>query len=279
MHPHGSPTRARSSATPSWSRARRSRSSARSGEPPKGPLERAAVAVRRRPRRRRRRRAAADPQRLPAARPLLPAAIGAAGADPDRGRAVRLDRLAAGGLFGRRHGGGAAGRGAALRLAGLARASPAAHHHHHALLRRQPGAVLPGRPRRYRSWRRCSTSGSGVFNVFVVAQFWSFANDLYTEGPGPPALSAGRRRRVAGRVGRRVERGAAGTAARLHAVHADAAGGRRAARRARRHVDRQPARDRRGRSRGQARRRGAARQGGRLRAGPAGPLPAAGSAC
>ena len=24
----------------------------------------------------------------------------------------------------------------------------------------------------------------GVFNVFVVAQFWSFANDIYTEGQG-----------------------------------------------------------------------------------------------
>ena len=24
----------------------------------------------------------------------------------------------------------------------------------------------------------------GIFNVFVVSQFWAFANDLYTEGQG-----------------------------------------------------------------------------------------------
>ncbi len=41
----------------------------------------------------------------------------------------------------------------------------------------------------------------GVFNVFVVAQFWSFANDIYTEGQGRRALSVRRRRGLAGAHG------------------------------------------------------------------------------
>jgi AAA family ATP:ADP antiporter len=78
----------------------------------------------------------------------------------------------------------------------------------------------------------------GVFNVFVVAQFWSFANDLYTEGQAG-GCSPGGRRRVVGRVGRRVERDPAGAPVRVHTVHADAAGDGRAARSPRHHLDRQ----------------------------------------
>ena len=61
----------------------------------------------------------------------------------------------------------------------------------------------------------------GIFNVFVPAQFWAFANDLYTEGQGRAALRAHRRRRLARRVGRRVGGDAAAQAGGLHAVDAD----------------------------------------------------------
>ncbi len=69
----------------------------------------------------------------------------------------------------------------------------------------------------------------GLFNVFIVSQFWAFANDLYTEGQGRrlfPLIGVGA---VARRVGRRRGRDPAGPGARLHAVHADASRRRRAA--------------------------------------------------
>ena len=63
----------------------------------------------------------------------------------------------------------------------------------------------------------------GVFNVFVIAQFWSFANDIYTEGQGRrlfPLIGVG------ASLGAWI--GASSVAARpapgLHAVHLDAAG-------------------------------------------------------
>ena len=121
--------------------------------------------------------------------------------DPHRRRLGWRSQLA---LFGRRHGGGAAGRGAALRLAGLARSPRPADRHHHRDLRRQRSSCS--------TWR--GTPGAraapfyiwlGVFNVFVVAQFWSFANDIYTEGQGRrlfPLIGVGA---SLGALGRRLQ--------------------------------------------------------------------------
>ena len=43
----------------------------------------------------------------------------------------------------------------------------------------------------------------GIFNVMVIAQFWAFANDLYTPGAGQAPVSAHRRGQFAGRMARR----------------------------------------------------------------------------
>ena len=60
----------------------------------------------------------------------------------------------------------------------------------------------------------------GLINVFIVSQFWAFANDIYTEGQGRRLFPLDRRRPVAGRVGRRRGRHAARAGAQLHALHA-----------------------------------------------------------
>ena len=47
--------------------------------------------------------------------------------------------------------------------------------------------------------RSASTSGFGIFNMMVVAQFWAFANDVYTEEQGKrlfALVGIARRRRV-----------------------------------------------------------------------------------
>ena len=43
----------------------------------------------------------------------------------------------------------------------------------------------------------------GLINVFIVSQFWQFANDLYTEGQGRRLFPLDWRRAVAGRLDRR----------------------------------------------------------------------------
>ena len=42
----------------------------------------------------------------------------------------------------------------------------------------------------------------GIFNLMIVAQFWSFANDIYTKDEGRAAVRDRRIRRLAGRGGR-----------------------------------------------------------------------------
>ncbi len=63
----------------------------------------------------------------------------------------------------------------------------------------------------------------GIFNVFIVSQFWAFANDLYTEGQGRrlfPLIGVG------ASLGAWLGAAAVGPLVRgseFHAVHADAA--------------------------------------------------------
>ena len=113
----------------------------------------------------------------------------------------------------------------------------------------------------------------GIINVFIVSQFWAFANDLYTEGQGRrlfPMIGVGQS--LGAWVGA-VDRRAAGHRSELHAVHADGARRGRADGRARHHAGREPARDRPGRAAGDCGRPHAARTAGRVRAGLEGPLP------
>ena len=46
----------------------------------------------------------------------------------------------------------------------------------------------------------------GIFNLMVIAQFWAFANDLYTKEQGAASLSAHRRREQPRRMDRRDAR-------------------------------------------------------------------------
>jgi hypothetical protein len=108
----------------------------------------------------------------------------------------------------------------------------------------------------------CSISGWDL-QCLVIAQFWAFANDLYTEGQSA-AVSARGRRQLARRVDRRVGRGAARGAGASDAARPHADRRRRAARLARDHVDREPPRDRAGGSAGPGRGRRAARARGRV---------------
>ena len=48
----------------------------------------------------------------------------------------------------------------------------------------------------------------GIFNISLVAQFWSFANDIYTQGGGRPAVPDHRDRHDRRRAARLVRRGA-----------------------------------------------------------------------
>ena len=82
----------------------------------------------------------------------------------------------------------------------------------------------------------------GLINVFIVSQFWQFANDLYTEGQGRrlfPLIGVGQS--LGAWVGRRGG-GAARPGAELHAVHADVPRRLRADGGARHDADRQRAR-------------------------------------
>ena len=106
-------------------------------------------------------------------------------------------------LLGGRTGRPADGRRAALRLA-RHRACPDPPDLHH------DAAVFCGEPRGFSLLGRSGVREGmafyiwlGIFNVFIVSQFWAFANDLYTEGQGRrlfPLIGVGA---VARRVGRR----------------------------------------------------------------------------
>ena len=76
------------------------------------------------------------------------------------------------------------GRRAALRLARLAREPHTPYHHHEPVLRGQSARVLRARPRRRPRIGVVFYIWLGIFNLFVVSQFWAFANDFYTEGQG-----------------------------------------------------------------------------------------------
>jgi len=109
-----------------------------------------------------------------------------------------------------------------------------AHHHRHIVLYVTARCVLRGGRIGLREglafyiW-------IGLLNVFIVSQFWQFANDLFTEAQAAVSFhlsASGSRwargwRRVSGAARRRLE---------LHAVHADADRRLRAARRTRVHA-------------------------------------------
>ena len=81
-------------------------------------------------------------------------------------------------------GAAAAGRGPAVQPAGRPDARAPADRHRAGVFRGLPGGVLSAGLAGVSRWASPSTCGSGIFNMMVVAQFWSFANDYYTEEQG-----------------------------------------------------------------------------------------------
>ena len=107
----------------------------------------------------------------------------------------------------------------------------------------------------------------GIINVFIVSQFWAFANDLYTEGQGRrlfPMIGVGQS--LGAWVGA-VTVGPLVIGLNYTPYTLMVLGAVRAGRRARHHARREPARDGPGRAAGDCRRPHAARTAGRVRAG------------
>ena len=73
---------------------------------------------------------------------------------------------------------------AALRRARGAAAAAAADQHRHRVLHRLPAAVLPGAQSGLRPSASPFFLWIGIFSLMVIAQFWAYANDIYTPEAG-----------------------------------------------------------------------------------------------